>query len=66
MDSTDIKEIQTVTSHKRCVTCLLLLQDNRIASCSDDHTIKIYNFSNDFHCDININEHSDYVTSICQ
>ena len=47
----NIKETKTLTEHSDAVYSLLLLNDGRVASCSDDNTIRIYDPSNDYHCD---------------
>ena len=52
-----IEEVKTITSSS-CVHSLLLLKDGRVASCSDDKTIRIYNPSTDYHCDQVIDIHS--------
>lgn len=44
----------------------MLLSDGRLASCSKDHSIKIYNMNNDYHCDITIKEHTSDVNDICE
>ena len=46
-----LKEIKSITSHTLYVSSLFLLKDKRIASCSYDKTIRIYNPSNDYHCE---------------
>ena len=58
--------IKSITPHKSQIISLLLLKDNRIASCSYDSTIKIYDPSNDYHCDIIITSHTLAVLSLCQ
>ena len=62
----DIKSIKTITGHTNSVYSLLHLKDGRVASCSDDKTIRIYDPSNDYHCDQVIKRHSESITSICQ
>ena len=62
----DIKSIKTITGHTSSVTSLLHLKDGRVASCSWDNTIRIYDPSNDYHCDQVIKRHSEGITSICQ
>ena len=62
----DIKNIKTITCHTDSVNSLLHLRDGRVASCSDDNTIRIYDPSNDYHCDQVIKRHSDNIHSICQ
>ena len=62
----EVKCIKTITAHTSYVNSLLLLKDKRIASCSSDNTIQVFNPSNDYHCDQVIKRHSDSITSICQ
>ena len=62
----NIKEVKTFTEHTDNVNSLLRLKDGRVASCSDDKTIRIYDPSNDYHCDQVIKRHNDSITSICQ
>lgn len=61
-----IKEINVIHHHTENVYNLILLQDGRLASCSWDKTIKIFDIKNNFHCDITIDQHSESVNSICQ
>ena len=58
--------MKTFTEHTDNVNSLLRLKDGRVASCSDDKTIKIFEPSNDYHCDQVIKRHNDSITSICQ
>lgn len=60
-----LKETNVIREHAESVYILLILQDGRLASCSWDKTIKIFDIKNNFHCDITI-EHSESVNSICQ
>ena len=62
----DIKSIKTITDHTNQVNFLLHRKDGRVASCSHDNTIRIYDPSNDYHCDQVIERHSECITSICQ
>ena len=62
----DIKSIKTITGHTDSVNSLLHLKDGRVASCSNDNTIRIYDPSNDYHCDQVIKRHSLGINSICQ
>ena len=62
----NIKEVKTFTEHTDNVNSLLQLKDGRVASCSDDKTIRIYDPSNDYHCDQVIKRHSEGIPSICQ
>ena len=61
-----IKEINIIHHHTETVYNLILLQDGRLASCSWDKTIKIFDIKNNFHCDITIDQHSASVNYICQ
>ena len=66
----DVKSIKTITDHTDYyVNSLLHLKDGRVASCSEDNTIRIYDPSNDYHCDQVIERHSEDsegILSICQ
>ena len=57
---------KSITDHTAGVYSLLRLKDGRVASCSDDKTIRIYNPSNDYHCDQVLQRHSKGITSICE
>ena len=48
IDILKIKEIKTIKSHSEWVNTILLLNDNRIASCSDDSIIKIYDIDDNY------------------
>ena len=61
-----ITNIKTINNHEKWVHSLLLLNDGRVASCSEDKTIKIFDSKNDYHCDITIEGHREGVISICQ
>lgn len=66
-DVLNVKEIKTIKEHNESVNSLLLLQDGRLASCSTDKTINIYNLNNNYHCDIRIKTgHTNGVTYICE
>ena len=60
----DLNCIKTITGHTDYVSSLLLLSDNRIASCSGDMTIRIYDPYSDYHCDQIIKRHSDGIKAI--
>ena len=62
----NIEEVKTITTHISTVNSLLLLKDGRVASCSLDKTIRIYDPSNDYHCDQVIKRDSDGIPSICE
>ena len=57
---------KTITDHTDGVHSLLRLKDGRVASCSSDETIRIYNPSNDYHCDQVLQRHSRCIPSICE
>ena len=62
----NIEQVKTISEHTAYVYSLLHLKDGRVASCSQDQTIRIYDPSNDYHCDQVIKRHSERITSICQ
>ena len=63
---TTIKKSKIIRGHGLGVSCLLLLSDGRLASCSRDKTIRVYDIENDYHCDINIQAHTDSVNYIIE
>ena len=62
----NIEQVKTITGHTGNVSSLLHLKDGRVASCSWDNTIRIYDPSNDYHCDQVIERHNYGIKSICQ
>ena len=58
--------MKTITDHTDSVYSLIRLKDGRVASCSDDMTIRIYDQSNDYHCAQVIKRHRNGIDSICQ
>ena len=62
----NIEQVKTISEHTGSVNSLLHLIDGRVASCSFDKTIRIYDPSNDYHCDQVIRRHSRGINSICQ
>ena len=62
--SINFLQIKSITEHT--VNSLLHLKGKRIASCSDDCTIRIYNPVNNYHCDGVIKRHTKRISSICQ
>ena len=62
----EVKCIKTITDHINIVYFLLPLKGKRIASCSNDNTIRIFNPSNDYKCDQVIRRHSEGINSICE
>ena len=62
----NIKPVKTIILHTKSVTSLIQLKDKRIASCSQDGTIRIFDPSNDYHCDEVIKISKDGIESICE
>ena len=60
------KNTKIIKGHTKSVNSLLLLKDNRIASCSSDKTLRIFNPSKNYICDELLERHRDNVTSPCQ
>lgn len=65
VDISTFKNKSTITGHKMSVWCVMLLKDGRLASCSSDKTIKIFNLNNQ-QCDVTITGHSYSISSITQ
>ena len=61
----EIEEVKLITDHRSNVHSLLLLKYKRIASCSYN-TIRIYDPSNDYHCDQVLTRHTKCIKSICE
>lgn len=59
------QNIKTITLHTNTVESLLLLKDNKIASCSVDNTLKIYDPLKEYEKDRSY-EYNASVLSICQ
>ena len=57
-----LKEIKLIGDHTDLIYCLIQLNDKRLASCSKDRTIKIFNPSYSYNCDITINENNAIIT----
>ena len=51
--------------HRLCVFCLCLLKDGRVASCSEDRTIKIFNLQ-DCQCDLTLKGHKEAILYVSQ
>ena len=66
MDNKQIINTKTINDHSDIGNSLIMLKDKRIASSSQDNTIKIFDTNNNYHCDITIKGHNDYVTSIAE
>ena len=66
VDINNINNIKTINEHSDSIYSLLLLSDGRLASCSDDKTIKIYNINNNYHCDITLEGHTSDVMCISE
>ena len=61
-----INLLKTIKAHTKCVNTMKFLADGRLASCSSDNLIKIYNMNNNFNCDIIIQGHYSNVVHISQ
>ena len=66
VDINNIINIKIINEHSDDVYSLLLLSDGRLASCSYDKTIKIYDIKNNYHCDITLEGHTHSVNYISQ
>ena len=66
IEKKQIEEAKCITDHTSSVFSLLLLKDKRIASCSRDKTIRIFDPSNDYKCTQVIERHTKSITSICE
>ena len=66
VDINNIKGLKTITDHTDVIYSLLLLNDNRIASCSNDKTIRIFNPSNNYICEKVIKNNKEWIRTICQ
>ena len=64
VDINNIINIKTINKHSKDIPSLLLLSDGRLASCSFDKTIKIYNMNDNYHCDITLEGDTNGVTYI--
>ena len=62
----DFRCVKNITDQSSPVHSLLLLKDKRVASCSEDKTIRIYDPSKDYHCDQVIQRHTKAIISICE
>lgn len=61
-----LRAIAIIKKHLDAVYSLLLLKDKRIASCSVDKTIRIFNPKKNYQCEIIIKGHLNAIYSICQ
>ena len=61
----NIEHVKTITGHTAFVDSLLHLRDGRVASCSNDNTIRIYDPSNNYHAQV-IKRHDKEILSICE
>ena len=66
INKSNFRNIKIINEHISGVHSLLQLFDGRLASCSNDKTIKIYNMKNNYHCDITITGHTECITYIDQ
>ena len=61
-----IEEVRTIKEHTTKVNSFLLLSVGRVASCSDDCSIRIYIPSKDFHCEQVLWRYPYGIYSICE
>ena len=61
-----MKCVKTISKHTNRLNSLLRLKDGKIASCSYDKTIRIFDPSNSYQFAQVLKRHSDYIYSICQ
>ena len=62
-----IKESKTIDKVDFGVFNLLFMSDGRLASCSNDKNIRIYDPKNDYHCDIVIKtKHKIGISYMCK
>ena len=59
-------EVIKIEAHKKRISSLLILQDKRLCSVSDDKTIKIFNPKKNFFCEITMNLHDNIIYGIIQ
>ena len=60
-------KIRKIEAHKKKISSLIILQDKRLCSASDDETIKIFNPKNNFSNDITItNLHNNVIYGVIQ
>ena len=62
----EIKEIKTINNHFGHVNCVIVLKDKRIASCSYDGCIRIFNPLNNFSCELIIDDNFNGIRTLCQ
>ena len=57
--------VKTITEHTYAIYSLHRLKDGRIASCSGDKTIRIFDPSNNYQCDKVLKRHCNLILSFC-
>ena len=57
MSEVNFKVIKSIDENIKFIPILLLLNDNRIAACTKDKMIKIYDINNEYQCDMTIKGH---------
>ena len=62
----ELKVIKTISEHTSDGNSLLLLKNNKIASCFNDNTIQIFDPLNDYKCERVIKRQKNSIQSICQ
>ena len=66
IDISTFKNTKIINEHKDYVYSIFLLSDGKLASCSYDKTIKIFNLKENYNCDITIVGHTSCVNYICK
>lgn len=64
VDISKIHNIKTITDHCGGIYSVILLKEGRLASCSRDRSIRIFN--NDYHCDIILKHQATSILSISE
>ena len=57
---------KNITAHSSVVNDIIFLSDKRIATCSEDTTIKIFDLYNNYNCDVTLTGHTKGVRSILE
>lgn len=62
----DIKAFRIIKDTTKSINSLILLRDRKIASASVDNSLRIYNPYNYYHCDKEVQRHTQNILSICE
>ena len=67
IDLSKLTLVQRVKEHKHHITCIILLKDGRVASSSQDNTIKVFTMNkNTLSCMMSIDNNKNYVNYLCE